>query len=535
MEARARFIGVIVGAAVMLLGVHEATWCARGVASRSGKALRVSAGEHYFSYNGKTVMLVGDSGTQCVMQNLNIDYRQWIDDLAARGVNAAHIWALVPPRQKQGGGSVIEARYGYVYPGATPWRRRTSGPSATDQLKQWDLTKFDEGTDPHAHYWPRLRDLVAYAKKKNMCVGITLFFGWPKWDTAQRPDWSYHPFNVVNGGYLTNNDAVQIIQTPGEEILTAKWSSSWPAAKKTQWIWEKYCEKMIIDLALYGNVFFVFMDEHSYSEGNCGEHFMNFFKRRGQIYVDWDARREGVDAVYTGTRTSTDRNSRTVSEFNGQPARPIMLLEGPPYELASLGLRQSMWTFAIAGGHFFFHDDERQGTAQTGIMGYDTNVEGGVKPLKTYKWLGTIARFFNTKLLDLDEMTPHNELIVVGTEAYCLANPGKEYAIYLRSGGSVTLTLSEAKGTTLSVEWLDPDTNEYYSSSTIVGGKRATLTPPSSPEKDWVLHVFATAEAGRNSGDIHRHAVEEASAVPEECQRRRRASASPALLYSKSR
>ncbi len=485
MRTLARVVVFVLCVAVLRLGTHEAT----GAAGRSADGLRVSPGGHYFTYNDQTVMLVGGSGTHCVMQNLKIDYRQWIDDLTARGVNAAHLWGLVAPRQKQDG-SVIEGRYGYVYPGVTPWRRRAMGPNATDQLKQWDLTQFDEGTDPNAHYWPRLRDLVAYAKKKNMCVGITLFFGWPKWDTARRPDWSYHPFNVVNGGHLTDNDAVQMIESPGTEVLGEKWSDSWPAAKKTQWVWEKYCEKMITDLGHCRNVFFVFMDEHSYSEGNCGNHFMDFFKRRGQVYVDWDARRGSVDAVYTGTRTSTNRNARAVREFNAMPTRPIMLLEGPPYELGSPGLRRSLWTFAIAGGHLFFHDDEGEGTLQTGIMGYDPNVKRGVKPLRTYDWLGLIARFFNTKVLDLDKMKPHNELIVEGKDAYCLADPGNDYAVYLRNGGSVTLKLPRTDGKTFAVEWLNPDTGEYYSEGRVVNGGTVTLTTPSFPEKDWVARVI---------------------------------------------
>jgi hypothetical protein len=459
------------------------------VGEKPSDGLTVSQSGHYFTYQGRPVMLVGDSGTQCVMQNLNIDYREWIDDLAPRGNNAVHVWALLAPRQRQDG-SVVEERYAYVYPGATPWRRRTDGPPATDQLRQWDLTQFDEGTDAKSHYWPRLRALVAYAKKRNMCVGITLFFGWPKWDTAQRPDWSYHPFNVVNGGHLTNNDAVQIIESPGQEVLTEKWSDSWPAAKKTQWIWEKYCEKMIRDLHYYGNVFFVFMDEHSYGEGNCGDHFMNFFKRRGQVFADGDTRREGVNAVYVGTRTSTNRNSEAVTEFGKMPARPIMLLEGPPYELGTLGLRQSMWTFAIGGGHFFFHDDQGQGTPQTGVMGYDPSVRGGAKPLRTYEWLGTLAKFFNVKVLDLDKMIPRNDLVSGGKDAYCLANAGFEYLVYLRSGGSVSLELGEAAGKQLMVEWLNPDSGAYTPGGAVSAGKSVTLTPPSSPGDDWVVHVY---------------------------------------------
>lgn len=450
--------------------------------------LGVSPSGHYFTYHGKPVMLVGDSGTQCVLQNLNVDYREWIGDVASRGNNAVHVWALLAPRQRQDG-SVVEQRYGYVYPGATPWRRRKSGPPAADQLGQWDLTQFDEGTDPKSHYWPRLRDLVAYAREREICVGITLFFGWPKWNTAQRPDWSYHPFNVENGGHLTNNAAVQIIESPGREVLTEEWSDSWAAAKKTQWIWETYCERMIRELRECRNVFFVFMDEHSYSEGNCGDHFLDFFKRRGQLYADWDARRQKADAVYVDTRTSTDRNRDMVRGFRKKPVRPVLLLEGPPYELGDLGLRQSMWTFAIGGGHFFFHDDERQGTPQTGIMGYDSNVRGGVKPLRTYDWLGILAKFFNGKVIDLDKMIPRNDLLVGGKDTYCLANVGFEYVVYLRSGGTVRLKLDEATGKDLRVEWLDPDSGDYTVGGVMTGGGRATLTPPSSPERDWVVHV----------------------------------------------
>ena len=102
--------------------------------------LSASPSGHYVQYAGKVIMLVGDSGTQCVTQNLNLNYRQWIDDCAARGITAVHIWSLVPPRQKRDG-SVIEERYGYIYPGVTPWARRSDGPLAKDCWYQWDLTR----------------------------------------------------------------------------------------------------------------------------------------------------------------------------------------------------------------------------------------------------------------------------------------------------------------------------------------------------------------------------------------------------------
>ena len=96
----------------------------------SGSALAqptTSPDGHYVTYRGETLLLIGESGTQCVLQNLNIDYRGWLDDCRREGINAVHLWALMAPRQTADG-SVTEARYGYVYPGATPWARRGGGP-----------------------------------------------------------------------------------------------------------------------------------------------------------------------------------------------------------------------------------------------------------------------------------------------------------------------------------------------------------------------------------------------------------------------
>ena len=55
-----------------------------GVYATNADQISASSSGHYVQYSGKVIMLVGDSGTQCVMQNLNLDYRQWIDDCAKR-------------------------------------------------------------------------------------------------------------------------------------------------------------------------------------------------------------------------------------------------------------------------------------------------------------------------------------------------------------------------------------------------------------------------------------------------------------------
>jgi hypothetical protein len=479
-----------------VLFAASALLLAARIGPAAGNELSVSPGGHNFVYRGKTVMLVGDSGTQCVMQNLNIDYRRWVSDCATRGMTAVHIWSFVAPRQRQDG-SIIEKRYGYVYPGATPWKRRPGGPMAVDQLSRWDLTEFDEGDDPAKNYWPRLRDLAASARDKGMALGITVFFGWPKHAERNQNDWAFHPFHFANGGHLADNNAVQILDSPDREILDEPWSDQWPRAKKTQWIWERFADKMIRDLRPYGNVFYVFMDEHSYSEGNCGDHFLKFFKKRGALYVDWSRRRVAVDAVYVETTTSTDRNAVAVRGLDAEPARPLLLLEGPPYTPGDPDVRRSMWTFAAGGGHFILHDDQNMDPTITGIMAYDPKIPSTQRSLETYDWLGNLSRFFNEKVRDLDALSPHNELVSGGSAGYCLANPGAEYAVYLKQGGAIRLDLTAQKGKRFEVEWYDPRSGKSRPAAAVNGGQLVSLNPPEQAKEDWVVHVAGQSSKGR--------------------------------------
>ncbi|GMV98957.1 MAG: hypothetical protein AMXMBFR84_00970 [Candidatus Hydrogenedentota bacterium] len=393
-------------------------------AACSASGLSVSPSGHYIVYKGRTLMLFGDSGTQCVTQNANLDYRAWVDDCHDRGIPMVHVWSFTPPRQLQDG-SDIEDRWGYVYPGITPWARKNDGSQARDQLSQWDLRTFDDGpNDSLDRYWPRLRDLCRYAEEKGIIVGITVFTGWAK----HSQDFAYHPLHADNGGHLTDvKDAVRI-ESPGNEVCKMEWSEDWPPARKTQWVWERLSLEYINQLNGLGNVFFVFLDEHSYPEGNIGDHFLTFFKSRGAVWVDWNARRDSVDWVFSDTVAGDEKNTLAVNGFKGTPARPYLFLEGPPYQ--GEGVRTAIWTFAMGGGHYAFHADADQETVRTGIMGYDPHVPEGDKGMIKRDWLGHASRFFNANLITLDAMKPHNDLVTEG--AYCLANPGHEYAVFIK-------------------------------------------------------------------------------------------------------
>ncbi len=465
---------------------------------------RVSESGHYFIWQQRPLLMIGDSGTQCVLQNLNIDYRRWIDDCAERDIRAIHVWSFLAPRQIASEERVtpaarrlglsapsLEERYGYFYPGATPWPRRSSGPLAVDGFPQYDLTAFDEGTDPDQHYWPRLRDLCNYARSRGIVVGISVFFGWPKHNTEQRPDWAFHPFNALNGGPVvdTGNPITecQRIQWPGREILDLPWNEDWPQAAKVQWIWERFAGRLIEETKPFGNVFFAFMDEHSYSEGNCGDHFAEFFRRRGALWGDWNRRRENVDFVYG--KSKGDMYADAQKQFRQTPPRPWLMLEGEPY--VGEAVRAAIWSCATGGGHYFFHDDERQETVRTGIMGYDPHVEGGDRGMVRRDWLGYASRFFNQRLQHLDAMVPNDDLVIEG-DAYCLAAPGREYAVYSSTGDRFSLDLRHLAGRSVIATFYNPETGEARESATLQSGDTEVFIKPDT--SDWALHLQVGAD-----------------------------------------
>jgi hypothetical protein len=92
----------------------------------------------------------------------------------------------------------------------------------------------------------------------------------------------------------------------------------------------------------------------------------------------------------------------------------------------------------------------------------------------------------NMKNFEYWKMYPHNELVSGGSEAYCLAEPGRQYMVYAPEGGGVRLNLNNATGIFVA-RWLNPENGDCQNSFNINGGQTHTLGSPSS--NDWVLMI----------------------------------------------
>jgi hypothetical protein len=86
--------------------------------------------------------------------------------------------------------------------------------------------------------------------------------------------------------------------------------------------------------------------------------------------------------------------------------------------------------------------------------------------------LGFTRQYANR--MDLASMAPNDDLATTG---YCLANPEREFLVYLPEGDGVTVDLSRATGT-LTSEWMDPVEGTITFGGTLGGGKKLGFAVP---------------------------------------------------------
>jgi hypothetical protein len=106
----------------------------------------------------------------------------------------------------------------------------------------------------------------------------------------------------------------------------------------------------------------------------------------------------------------------------------------------------------------------------------------------TGAFLEPFAEFVAT--LPFERLAPADHL-VLSDNAWALAEPGKTYVLYLHTGGTATLDLSNTSGT-FAVSWFDPRTGAFQSASTVTGGGARSFTAPGTG--DWTLRLISSGD-----------------------------------------
>ena len=347
------------------------------------------------------------------------------------------------------------------------WARTGPG-EALDGKPKFDLTKYDP------QYFDRLRARVRAAGERGIYVSVMLFEGWGLRHGNRRagtPDgWAYrgHPFhqdNNINGitGDVNGDGTVLEIHSLAGPAITA--------------LQEAYIRKVVDTLNDLDNVLFEVCNEGGVKEWN------------------WWV----VKTVHEYERTKPKQHPVGITAHGGEKTDTMLLSPAdwvspggndgyrdpaPAWNEKKVSLLDTDHIWGVGGNHGWVWRSFLRGHNPIFMDPYDGSILGNrfdpkFEPLR--RNMGDALRY--ARKVNLAAMTPHSEL--ASTE-FCLADPGREYLIYLPEGGEVTVDLAAVQGT-FSTEWMSTgDGTITPGESSSGGGKRVFKTPLSG---DAVLYI----------------------------------------------
>lgn len=192
---------------------------------------------------------------------------------------------------------------------------------------------------------------------------------------------------------------------------------------------------------------------------------------------DWSRRQHEVMVEERQIQLKTGRIIPQTNEEYGYEDHYPLWAPQPPGDSADV-LRRTAWDIAMAGAYGTAGESARRGVniwPNTGGGWINGRGDDTMVMLKGYAHMVDFFTGFEWWKAD-----PHDELVNKGV--YCLAEPGRCYAVYLPHGGKATVQLKEGR---YQANWFNPRNGEMKILPDAAG---AAWTSPESPdENDWAL------------------------------------------------
>jgi hypothetical protein len=435
------------------------------------------ANPYYWEYKGKPLLLLGGSREDNLFNHP--------DGLAG------HLDTLVAC-----GGNYIRNTMSSRNPG-NPWafKRLESG--------LYDLSQWDED------YWRRFRDLLQLCRERDIIVQIEL---WDPWDyfmtEAPRgygPDnvgWESCPFNPkLNINYTAGESGLAEVidyysgRAPSAHLFfhTVPGLKDVPLVRRYQ---EAFVDKLLSISLEFPNVLYCMNNEIG-EPPEWGRYWARYLRAKaaqaGKTVYLADMRRNHDFSSDEQVRLLHDREHYDFFEISQNNAA-----DGQRHYDQILSVRKRVAGQPIPLNNVKIYGGEigRWTTSvEEGTRRFWRNIFGGCASARFHR-PGPSHHFFGIGLSELaqthlrslrmvtDAMTlfstePRNDLLSdrAENEAYCLAEPGVQYALYFPDGGAVTLDLSAARGS-LQVRWLDIHRSAWQEPETVTGGGAREMKSP---------------------------------------------------------
>jgi hypothetical protein len=485
-KAQTGFWSAIALAALLLVGLAPAARAAR-------PPLRLHPeNPHYFQFRGKPTALITSGEHYGAVLNLDFDFAKYLDTLAGDGLNNTRAWAgayCENPEAFNIANNTLAPLPGRFI---CPWAR-SDQPGYANGGNKFDLSRWDEA------YFKRLREFMTRAGKRGVVVEMNLFC--PFYEESM---WKLSPMNAANNingiGAVARTNVYTLDQHGG--LLP---------------IQEAMVRKIVGELKGFDNLYYEICNEPYF-----GGVTLEWQHRIADVILDTE-RRLGVSHLIS--QNIANDKARVVnphpgiSIFNFHYATPPDTV-GMNYDLNKVigdnetGFRGTndthyrieAWDFLMAGGGLYNNLDYSFVVGrEDGTFVYPATQPGGGNP-EFRRQIGFLSQFFHR--LDFTKMGPDNSVLrgnlPPGVTARALVKPGRDYAIYIRSGlgqkdgqpklktrfaaGEIALGLALPKGA-FKVEWWDTKKRAAIKTEKISGtGGALTLGVPAF-EDDIALRV----------------------------------------------
>ena len=422
---------------------------------------------HYFLFRGKPTVLVTSGEHYGAVLNADFDYIPYLDELKNRQFNLTRTFS----------GTYREdpSAFGIVDNTLAP--KRFLSPSAHDGAK-FDLKRYDDA------YFARLKDFVAQAGKRGVVVELSLFCA-----IYNDKLWDLNPMKAANNVNGVGNGGRLDPYTGKDKELT-----------KLQ---ELLVRKIVGELKNYDNVYYEI----------CNEPYF------GGVTKQWNDHIAAVIADAEKSFPFRHLIAQNISNGSSKVVHPdanVSILNfhycSPPDAVAmnfglkrvigfdetgfrgvaDLPYRTDAWDFLMAGGAVYSNLDYSYSVAHPNGTAKVTTSPGGGGP-ELRKQLAILKQFMDG--LDFVHMKPDNGVIKGGaitsrlsgraasaketrTTVRALADPGKEYALYVKGGVRAELSLELLRGH-YKAEWVNTKTGAIAKAENFdhEGGVRKLISP----------------------------------------------------------
>lgn len=384
------------------------------------------------------------------------DYAAYLSLLRAEHHDFIRLWVVEHTRSAQAADADAVAS-------PMPYQRTGPG-NALDGRPKFDLSRFDQA------YFDRLRARVLAARDCGIYVAVMLFQGVSVWDREDY--WFGHYLNAANNVNGINGDA----NGDGKGFEAHRLAD--PAIIRIQ---QGYVRKVVDTLNDLDNVLYEVANEDGRGSAEWQCHVINYVK----TYQSGKPKQHPVGMTFR-------HPGGTISELYASPAdwispggriyetdppaadgRKVVLCDSDHVNPKTRDPR-FVWRNFLRGNNPIALDWD--------LQPLNASPSSRWQPIRQAMGQSlTLAARVN-----LAAMTPRGDL--VSTE-YCLADPGREYLVYVPHGGSVTVDLARAGGP-LSVIWLDPGTGNATRAGETKGGARRKFTSPLAD--DALLYLSAS-------------------------------------------